>query len=134
MTEFDSGKTERVSIAQTDLLVREVKMRKQTIYGTSRIPPYLYVHNNNLLHCNPFILNIWHVCVLLCVPVCLISEVYADCGYIAPLTLDKVSVGQWRSLFLLPQNSNAPTMRQNTPCFQTSMPMGPQMGANAFAI
>ena len=31
MTEFASGKTEHVSIEQTDLLVREVKARKQTI-------------------------------------------------------------------------------------------------------
>ena len=61
MTEFDSGKTEAVSRAQTELLVCEVKVRKQTIYGTSRILPYLYGHNNNLLHCYPFILNIWHV-------------------------------------------------------------------------
>ena len=37
MTEFDSGKTERVSRAQTDLLVREIKVCKQIIYGTSRI-------------------------------------------------------------------------------------------------
>ena len=75
MTEFDSGKTEAVSRAQTELLVCEVKVRKQTIYGTSRIPPYLYVHNNKLLNCNPFILNIWHACVLLCIPVCVISSV-----------------------------------------------------------
>jgi len=33
---------------------------------------------------------------------------------IAPLTLDQVSVGQW---------CNLPTMRLNTPCFQTSTPM-----------
>ena len=117
---------------------------KQTIYGTSRIPPkhfYLYAHNNNLLHCNPFIFNIWHVCVT--------SRVYVRCApayrriltrslnnktNIAPLTLDQVSVGQWRSLFQLPQNSNTPTMRLNTPRFQTSTPMGAQMGANAFAI
>ncbi len=28
----------------------------------------------------------------------------------APLTLDQLFVGQWRSLFQLPQNSNVPTM------------------------
>jgi hypothetical protein len=51
---------------------------------------------------------------------------------IAPLTLD---------VFQLPQNSNAPKMRLNTPLFQTSRPMfsdkhymGAQMGANAFAF
>ncbi len=33
----------------------------------------------------------------------------------APLTLDQVLVGQWRSLFQLPQNNYAPTMRLNTP-------------------
>ncbi len=34
---------------------------------------FLYLcslHNNIILHCNPFLLNIWHVCVLLHVPVC----------------------------------------------------------------
>ena len=80
MEEFASGKTEHGSREETDLVVREVKAREQTNYGASRIPPYLYVHNNNLLHCNPFILNIWHVCVLLCIPVCLISRVYALVG------------------------------------------------------
>jgi len=52
---------------------------------------------------------------------------------IAALTLDPVSV-EWCSLFQLPQNSNAPTMRLNTPRCQTTTPMGAQMGANAFAI
>ncbi len=33
----------------------------------------------------------------------------------APLTLDQVFIGQWHSLFQLPQNSNVPTMRLNTP-------------------
>ncbi|MGL5902340.1 MAG: hypothetical protein ACRCZO_06585, partial [Cetobacterium sp.] len=77
MAEFASGKTERFSIEETDLLEREVKVRKQTIYEKSRIPPKhfcLYAHNNNLLHCNPFIFNIWHVCVLLRPPVCVISR------------------------------------------------------------
>jgi len=37
------------------------------------------------------------------------------------LTLDQVSVGQWCSLFQLPQNSN-------------TTPMSTQMGANAFSI
>jgi len=46
---------------------------------------------------------------------------------IAPLILDQVFVGQWHSLFQLPQNSNAPTMLMH-------MPMSAQMGANAFAI
>ncbi|KAI2666801.1 hypothetical protein H4Q32_026501 [Labeo rohita] len=45
-----------------------------------------------------------------------------------------VLVGQWCSLFQLPQNSNASTMHLNTPRFQISMPTGAQMGANAFAI
>jgi len=40
-----------------------------------------------------------------------------------PLTLDQVFVGQWHSLFQLPQNSNPPSMRLNTPHFQTSTPM-----------
>ncbi len=34
---------------------------------------FLYLcslHNNILLHCNPLIFNIWHVCVLLRIPVC----------------------------------------------------------------
>ncbi len=35
--------------------------------------------------------------------------------YIVALNLDQVSVGQWYSLFQLPQNSNTPTMRLNTP-------------------
>ncbi len=52
----------------------------------------------------------------------------------AALTLDQILVGQWRSLFQLPQKSNMPTMRLNTPRFQTSTPMSAQMGANAFAI
>uniref|UniRef100_A0A671PYL9 AIG1-type G domain-containing protein n=1 Tax=Sinocyclocheilus anshuiensis TaxID=1608454 RepID=A0A671PYL9_9TELE len=38
------------------------------------------------------------------------------------------------SRFQLPQNSNAPTKQLNTPRFQTSTPMGEQMGASAFAI
>ncbi len=41
---------------------------------------YLYVHKNNLLHCNPFSFNIWHVCVLLRVSVCVISRVYRRCA------------------------------------------------------
>ncbi len=39
MVEFTKAKTERFSREETDLLVREVKAHKQTIYGTSRIPP-----------------------------------------------------------------------------------------------
>ncbi len=48
---------------------------------------------------------------------------------IAPLTLtlDQVWVGLWRSLFSVPQNSKAATMRLNTPHFQTSMPMSAQI-------
>ncbi len=38
------------------------------------------LHNYNLLHCNLLIFNIWHVCVLLRVPVCVISRVCARCG------------------------------------------------------
>jgi len=51
-----------------------------------------------------------------------------------PLTLEQVFVGQWRSRFQLPQNSNTPTVRLSTPRFQTSTHMGEQMGASAFAI
>jgi hypothetical protein len=53
MPEFASGKTERFSREETDQIVREVKAGKQT----SRIPTFLYVHNINLLHRNPFIYN-----------------------------------------------------------------------------
>ncbi len=45
MTVFARAKTKRVSREQMDLVVREVKS----------------AHNNNLLHCNPFIFNIWQV-------------------------------------------------------------------------
>ncbi len=79
---------------------------------------------------------------------CVISRVYARCVGYPPIptrslnnkkstvsfTLDQVLVGQWRSLFQLPQNSNMPTMHLNTPRFQTSIPMGAQMVVNAFAI
>jgi len=82
MAEFASVKTERFSSEETDLLVREVKAREQTIYiyGFHQSNFYLYARNNNLLHCNPFIFNIWHVCVLQRVPVCFISRVYACCA------------------------------------------------------
>ncbi len=42
---------------------------------------YFYVHNNNLLQWNPFIFNIWNVCGLLRVPVCVISRVYVHCAH-----------------------------------------------------
>ncbi len=123
--EFAGTKTERFSREETYLLVCE-----QTIYGTCRIPPKppKIKHNNNLLHCNPFIFNICHVCVLLRIPMCITSRVYIRCVptyrrilLTRPLnskkkycTIDfslvQVSVGQWRSLFQLPQNSNVPTM------------------------
>ncbi len=54
MTVFARAKTRRVSREQMDLVVHEVKS----------------AHNYNLLHCNPFILNIWHVLVMLHVPLC----------------------------------------------------------------
>jgi len=56
MVEFASVKTECFSREETGKVLAYV--RKQTIYGTTWIPPYPYVHNNNLLHCNPFIFNI----------------------------------------------------------------------------
>ncbi len=31
------------------------------------------------MHCNPFIFNIWHDCVLLCVHVCVLIRVYMRC-------------------------------------------------------
>jgi len=43
------------------------------------------------------------------------------------LTLDQVFVGQWRSLFKLPQNRNAPTIHLNRHRFQNSTPMGAQI-------
>ncbi len=51
----------------------------------------------------------------------------------APLTLDQVFVGEWHNHFLLPQYSNAATLRLTTPHFKTNTPMGAQMGANTFA-
>jgi len=93
---------------------------------------------------NPLYLIFKNVCVLLRVPACVTSRVYARCAsayrhilLTHPLnnkkdTLDHVFVGQWR--FLLPQNSNTPTMHLNTPRFQTNTPMGAQMGTSAFAI
>ncbi len=53
--------TERLFREETHLLFK-VKVHEQTIYGTSL---YLYVNNEDLLHSNPFIFNIWHVCVVL---------------------------------------------------------------------
>ncbi len=67
--------------------------------------------------------------------VCIISRVYAPCGPVyrrilltrslnnkkntAPLTLDQVLVGQWRSLFQFPQNNKVATMRlKNTLVFR----------------
>ncbi len=50
------------------------------------------------------------------------------------MTLDQVLVGQWCNRFQWRHNSNASTMHLNTPCFQTSTPMGEQMGTSAFAI
>ncbi len=38
------------------------------------------LHNNNILHCNPLFFYIWHVCVMLRIPVCVISRVYMRCG------------------------------------------------------
>ncbi len=46
------------------------------------------------------------------------------------LTLDQVFVGQCR--FLLPQDSNAPTMCLTAPHFKTNTPMGAQIGASTF--
>jgi len=78
---FEAEKLNASPEKKSNLLVGEVKTFKQTIYGTSLIPPYVYVHNTNLLHYNPFIFNIWQVCVV-CVRVlvCLISRVYTHCG------------------------------------------------------
>ncbi len=88
--------------------------------------------------------------VCCCVSLCVISRVYTRCGpayrrilltrslnnnnNTAPLTLDQVLVGQWRSLFQLPQNSNASTMHLNTPRFQTSTPMSAQMAQDVKII
>ncbi len=69
-----------------ELLVREqigslILIHAMTIHYDMQAFLYLCsLHNNNLLHCNPLIFNIWHVCVLLRVPVCVISRVYARCG------------------------------------------------------
>ncbi len=41
---------------------------------------YLGLHNNNLLYCNPVIFYIWNVCLLLRIPVCVLSRVYVRCG------------------------------------------------------
>ncbi len=86
------------------------------------IMTFLYLsslHNNFILHCYPLTFNIWQVCVLLRVPVNnkrseLLTRSLNNNKNIAPLTLDQVWVGLWRSLFSVPQNSNAPTMHLNT--------------------
>ncbi len=96
---------------------------------------FLYLcslHNNINLHCNPLFF-IFGMIVHCCASLCVISKVNARCGsaqrriflltrslinkkmYVAPLTLDQVWVGLWRSLFSVPQNSNGPAL--NTPLF-----------------
>lgn len=41
MAHLPSGRSGRFSSEETDLLVREVKARQQTIYGNNRNPPKL---------------------------------------------------------------------------------------------
>ncbi len=81
MPEFAKVKTERVSREETERLVRQqigslILIHAMTIHYDMK--PFLYLcslHNDNLLHCNPFIFYIWHVCVL-----CVISRVCSLCG------------------------------------------------------
>lgn len=84
-TEFARVKTERVSKEETELLMREqigslILIHAMTIHYMQAFLYLCSLHNNNLLYCNPLICNIWYVCVLLHIPVCVISRVYACCG------------------------------------------------------
>ncbi len=68
--EFARAKTERVSREETELLVRQqigrlILIHVMTIHYDMQAFLYLCsLHNNNLLYCNPFIFNIWHVYVI----------------------------------------------------------------------
>ncbi len=64
----------------------------------------MYLHNNNLLHYNPSFLYIRHVCVLVRIPVCVISRVYVHYGH-AYFSCLKIAMSQqsaWTPLVFRP--------------------------------
>lgn len=50
----------------------------------------------------------------------------------APLTSDQLFVGLWRCHFLMPQDSNPPSVSLTTPHFNFNRPRGAQVGTSTF--